>query len=358
MIHATRNTQYATRKVKIGNVTIGGNNPVAVQSMTKTDTRDIKVTIAQIKELERAGCELIRLAVPDMAAADALKSIKPAIEIPIVADIHFDHRLALRAIENGVDKLRINPGNIGARDRVVAVIQAAKDRKIPIRVGVNAGSLEKELVEKYGRHSPEALVQSAMRHVELLEEMDFFDIVVALKSSDVVTMIESYRLMAEMRDYPLHLGVTEAGTLFRGSIKSAIGIGVLLEQGIGDTIRVSLTTDPVNEVFAAYEILKSLGLRQHGVDFVSCPMCGRCEIDLIGIAKKIERHVKMIDLPLKIAVMGCVVNGPGEARDADLGLAGGKGMGLIFKKGEKYKKVNEDEMVDVFIDEIDKMLKG
>lgn len=358
MIHATRNTQYATREVKIGNVTIGGNNPVAVQSMTKTDTRDIKATIAQIKELERAGCELIRLAVPDMAAADALKSIKPAIEIPIVADIHFDHRLALRAIENGVDKLRINPGNIGDRDKVVAVIQAAKDRKIPIRVGVNAGSLEKELVEKYGRHSPEALVQSAMRHVELLEEMDFFDIVVALKSSDVVTMIESYRLMAEMRDYPLHLGVTEAGTLFRGSIKSAIGIGVLLEQGIGDTIRVSLTTDPVNEVFAAYEILKSLGLRQHGVDFVSCPMCGRCEIDLIGIAKKIERHVKMIDLPLKIAVMGCVVNGPGEARDADLGLAGGKGMGLIFKKGEKYKKVNEDEMVDVFIDEIDKMLKG
>lgn len=348
---------YRTKEIKIGKVTIGGDFPVAVQSMTKTDTRDIKATIAQIEELKETDCEIIRLAVPDMEAADALKSIKAEVDIPLVADIHFDYRLALKAIENGVDKLRINPGNIGSRDRVISVVQTAKNRKIPIRVGVNAGSLEKDLLEKYGRHSPEALVQSAMRHVEILEEMDFFDIVISLKSSDVGTMIESYRLMAEKRDYPLHLGVTEAGTLFRGAIKSAVGIGVLLSEGIGDTIRVSLTAHPVDEVFAAYEILKSLGLREHGVEFVSCPMCGRCEIDLIGIAKKIERHLKKIDKPLKIAVMGCVVNGPGEAKDADIGLAGGKGMGLIFKKGKKYKKVTEEEMVDIFIDEIDKMLR-
>jgi len=349
---------HKTREVKIGDVTIGNGHPIAVQSMTKTDTRDVKSTIAQIRELESVGCEIIRLAVPDMEAAEALKPIKASANIPVVADIHFDYRLALKAIENGVDKLRINPGNIGDRGRIVSVVNAAKEREIPIRVGVNAGSLEKDLLEKYGRHSPEALVESAMRHIRILEEMDFSDIVVALKSSDVVTMLESYRLMAEKRDYPLHLGVTEAGTLFRGAIKSAIGIGVLLEQGIGDTIRVSLTAEPADEVFAAYEILKSLGLRKYGVEFISCPMCGRCEIDLLGIAKKIESYVKKIDIPLKIAVMGCVVNGPGEASDADIGLAGGKGMGLIFKKGKKYKKVDESEMVDVFIDEIDKMLSN
>lgn len=346
---------HKTKEVNIGKVTIGGEHPITVQSMTKTDTRDIQATIAQIKELEEADCEIIRLAVPDMEAADALKQIKAGVDIPLVADIHFDYRLALKAIENGVDKLRINPGNIGSRDRVVSVVQAAKAQKIPIRVGVNAGSLEKKLVEKYGRHSPEALVQSAMHHVRILEELNFFNIVISLKSSDVITTIKSYRLMAKKRNYPLHLGVTEAGTKFRGVIKSAIGLGVLLEEGIGDTIRVSLTAHPVDEVDAGYEILKSLGLRKHGVEFVSCPMCGRCEIDLIGIAKKIERHVKKIDKPLKIAVMGCVVNGPGEAKDADIGLAGGKGVGLIFKKGEKYKKVTEDEMVEVFIDELDKI---
>lgn len=352
------NLMHKTREVKIGKVTIGGEHPIAVQSMTKTDTRDIKATVAQIKELESADCEIIRLAVPDMEAADALKSIKAEVDIPVVADIHFNYKLALRAVENGVDKLRINPGNIGSRDRVVSVVQAAKEQKIPIRVGVNAGSLEKDLVEKYGRHSPSALVQSAMRHVKILEELDFFDIVISLKSSDVVTTIESYRLMAEKRDYPLHIGVTETGTKFKGAIKSAVGIGVLLEEGIGDTIRVSLAAHPVDEVTVAYEILKSLGLREHGVEFVACPMCGRCEIDLIGIARKIESHVEKIDKPLKVAVMGCVVNGPGEASDADIGLAGGRGMGIIFKKGKKYKKVDEEEMVDVFIKEINNMVMG
>ena len=343
--------------ITVGDVLIGGNSPISVQSMTKTDTRDVSATVAQIKLLEEAGCEIIRIAVPDMDTAEAIKSIKKAINIPLVADIHFDYRLALAAIAHGADKLRINPGNIGSEERIKAVVAAAKNRNIPIRIGVNAGSLEEDLREKYGRGCPEALVASAQRHMAILERLSFYDIVISLKDSNVVNMIESYRLMAQQTEYPLHLGVTEAGTKQAGTIKSAVGIGTLLAEGIGDTIRVSLTENPLEEVKVGFEILKSLGLRKHGIDIISCPTCGRCEVDLMGIAHEIERRTAHMKEDLTIAVMGCVVNGPGEAKDADIGLAGGKGRGVIFKKGRKVKTVSESDLVEEFTAELAKMVK-
>lgn len=345
-----------SRKVMVGNVPIGGSSPITVQSMTNTDTRDVKATVKQIRRLERAGCEIVRVAVPDMEAAEALGRIRRSISIPLVADIHFDYTLALKAIEMGVDKLRINPGNIGDERRIKAVVEAAKGRGIPIRIGVNSGSLERDILKKYGHPTPEAMVESAMRHVRLLEEMDFHDIVISLKASDVRTTVEAYKLVAERCDYPLHLGVTEAGTFFSGTVKSSIGIGALLLDGIGDTIRVSLTADPVEEIRVGYEILKSLGLRERGPNFISCPTCGRCEIDLISIAEEVQRRLSHIEEPITIAIMGCVVNGPGEAREADVGLAGGKGKGVIFKKGRPIKTVPEEKLVDELIGEVEGMI--
>ncbi len=344
-----------TKKIKVGDIYIGGNSKIAIQSMTNTDTRDIKATINQILRLEEAGCDIVRCAVPDMEAADAIKGIVKGINIPLVADIHFDYRLALKAIENGVSKLRINPGNIGSVERVEIVAKAAKEKNIPIRIGVNSGSLEKELLKKYGRVCPEALVESALNHVKILEDISFDDIAISIKSSDVVQMIESYRLISEKVKYPLHVGVTEAGTIWRGTIKSSVGIGALLSQGIGDTIRVSLTGDVVEEVKVGKEILKSLGYIREGIEFVSCPTCGRTQIDLIKIAEEVENKLSKLDKNIKVAVMGCVVNGPGEAREADIGIAGGKGEGLIFKKGEIIKKVKEEDLVEELLKEIDKL---
>ncbi len=341
----------------MGNVTIGGDAPITVQSMTNTDTRNVAQTRAQINNLVKAGCEIIRVAVPDMEAAKALPQIKQGLGIPLVADIHFDYRLALASLEAGVEGLRINPGNIGGEDKVAAVVKEAKRKKVPIRIGVNAGSLEKDLAVG-GAVTPEAMVQSALRHITMLEKMDFYDIKVSLKASDVPLMLEAYRLLAGRVDYPLHIGVTEAGTLFRGSIKSAVGIGILLWEGIGDTVRVSLTGDPVHEVSAAYEILKSLGLRQRGVEIISCPTCGRTQIDLITIAGEVEERLAALDEPLKVAVMGCVVNGPGEAKHADVGIAGGKGEGLIFRKGKVIRKVKEELLVEELIKEIDQIING
>jgi len=342
-----------SQEVKVGGGTIGANAPISVQSMTSTDTRDVPETIAQIKRLEEAGCEIIRVAVPNMDAAESLKAIKQEMTVPLVADIHFDYRLALKAIDNGVDKLRINPGNIGSEDRIKAVVKAAKDRKVPIRIGVNAGSLEDELLAKYGHSCPESLVESAIKHIRILEQLDFHDIVISLKDSNVINMVESYRLIAEQTEYPLHLGVTEAGSRFSGTIKSAIGIGVLLHEGIGDTIRVSLTEDPLEEVKVGFEILKSLGLRVHGPNIISCPTCGRCQINLIEITHEIERKTAHIKQPINIAVMGCVVNGPGEAKGADIGIAGGKGKGVIFKRGVKMKTVAEEHLIEEFLAELD-----
>ncbi|SFG49789.1 4-hydroxy-3-methylbut-2-en-1-yl diphosphate synthase [Desulfotomaculum arcticum] len=341
----------------MGNVTIGGDAPVTVQSMTNTDTRNALETRNQINKLVQAGCEIIRVAVPDLEAARALPQIKKGLDIPLVADIHFDYRLALASLEAGVEGLRINPGNIGGADKVAAVVKEAKRRNTPIRIGVNAGSLEKDLATG-GAVTPEAMVQSAVRHIAMLEKMDFYDIKVSLKASDVPLMLEAYRLLAGRVDYPLHIGVTEAGTLFRGSIKSAVGIGILLWEGIGDTVRVSLTGDPVHEVRAAYEILKSLGLRQRGVEIISCPTCGRTQIDLITIAGEVEERLAALDKPLKVAVMGCVVNGPGEAKHADVGIAGGKGEGLIFRKGKVIRKVKEEFLVEELIKEIDQIIGG
>jgi (E)-4-hydroxy-3-methylbut-2-enyl-diphosphate synthase len=342
-----------TRTIYVGRVPIGGEYPVAVQSMTKTDTADIKSTTKQIKALEALGCEIIRLAVPDMNAAKALGKIKKSINIPMIADIHFDWRLALEAIEQGVDGLRINPGNIGAKWKIKEVVTAAKERGIPIRVGVNAGSLEKELLRKYGHPKPEALVESAGRHIEILEELSFTNIKVSLKASEVLKTIEAYRLFSERYNYPLHIGVSEAGPPSRGIVKSSVGLGILLSEGLGDTIRVSLTAEPEEEVRVAYEILRSLGLRKRGVDIISCPTCGRCKIDLKGLATKVEYKLRDIDKPITIAVMGCVVNGPGEAREADFGIAGGKGRGILFKKGEIVKTVKEDELLDALLEEIE-----
>ncbi len=344
-----------TRVVNIGNVAIGGDNPIAIQSMCNTKTADVESTVSQIIELEKAGCEIIRVAVPDMEAAEAIKDIKKRIHIPLVADIHFDYRLALKAIENGVDKLRINPGNIGGEDRVKAVADAAKARNIPIRIGVNSGSLEKSILEKYGGVTPQGLVESALGHVRILEKYDFHDIVISIKASNVPFSLETYSLLSDTVDYPIHLGITEAGTVYSGTIKSAVGIGAILAMGIGDTIRVSLTGDCVDEVRAAKEILKALGLRKSGIEFVSCPTCGRTSIDLIGLAKKVEERCAGIDKNIKVAVMGCAVNGPGEAREADIGIAGGNGQGLIFKKGEIVKKLPEAELLDALMEEIEKL---
>lgn len=341
-----------TKEVKIGKVKIGGNNPILIQSMCNTDTRDVKRTCEQILKLEKEGCEIIRVAVPDMEAAEALKQIKNKINIPLTADIHFDYRLALKAIENGVDKLRINPGNIGDEGRIKEVAERAKDRNIPIRIGVNSGSLEKDILNKYGSVTPKGLVESALNHVKILEKYNFHDIIISIKASNVDFTLESYYLLSKSVDYPLHLGITESGTVWAGSIKSAVGIGSILSMGIGDTIRVSLTGDPCEEIKTAKEILKSLGLRKYGIEFISCPTCGRTEIDLIKIANEIENRCKNINKDIKVAVMGCAVNGPGEAREADIGIAGGKGYGLIFKKGEIYKKVKENELINALIDEI------
>lgn len=344
-----------TKKIKVGDVYIGGESKIAIQSMTNTDTRDAKATINQILRLEEAGCGIVRCAVPDMEAAEAIKEIVKGIHIPLVADIHFDYRLALKAIENGVSKLRINPGNIGSTERVKIVAEAAKANNIPIRIGVNSGSLEKELLKQYGRVCPEALVQSALNHVKILEDVSFEDIIISIKSSNVIQMIESYKLISEKVKYPLHIGVTEAGTIWRGTIKSSVGIGALLSQGIGDTVRVSLTGDVVEEVKVGKEILKSLGYINEGVQFVSCPTCGRTQINLIKIAEEVENKIGNLNKNIKVAVMGCVVNGPGEAREADIGIAGGNGEGLIFKKGEIFKKVKEEDLVEELLKEIEKL---
>lgn len=341
------------RIVNIDGVKIGGDNPVAIQSMCNTDTRDVKATVNQIHELENAGCEIIRVAVPDMVAAKAVADIKKQIHIPLVVDIHFDYRLALECMKNGADKVRINPGNIGDRDRVKQVVEMAKEREIPIRIGVNGGSLERELLQKYGGVTADALVESAMGHVAILDELNFNNVVVSIKISDVPKMLCAYRKFNEISDIPLHIGVTESGTLKGGTIKSAVGIGALLAEGIGDTMRVSLTANPVEEIYAAYDIQKVLGMRKTGAEIVSCPTCGRTQLDLISIANEVEKRAANIDKPIKIAVMGCAVNGPGEAREADIGIAGGKGEGLIFKKGEIIKKVPQDSLVDELMKEIE-----
>lgn len=343
-----------TKKVQVGSVAIGGDAPITVQSMTNTDTRDVKATVRQILQLEETGCEIVRIAIPDMEAAQAVSEIKKNIHIPLVADIHFDYRLALECIDRGADKIRINPGNIGSKERVREVVKQAKQRGIPIRIGVNSGSIEKELLEKYGSPTAEAMVESALRHVSLLEEHGFNDIVVSLKASNVPMMIEAYRLASTKMHYPLHLGVTEAGTIWAGTIKSSIGIGSLLTDGIGDTIRVSLTGKPEEEVKVGIQILKSLGLRKSGVELISCPTCGRCQINLINIANQVEQRLQNHKKNIKVAVMGCAVNGPGEAREADIGIAGGNGVGLIFKKGEIIKKVPEEELLDALMHEIEK----
>ena len=341
------------RIVNIGGVKIGGDNPVAIQSMCNTDTRDVKATVNQIHELENAGCEIIRVAVPDMVAAKAVADIKKQIHIPLVVDIHFDYRLALECMKNGADKVRINPGNIGSRDRVKAVVDMAKEREIPIRIGVNGGSLDKRLLEKYGGVTADALVESALEHVAILDDLNFRDIVVSIKVSHVPTMLEAYRKFHQISDIPLHIGVTEAGTKRSGTIKSAVGIGALLSEGIGDTMRVSLTADPVEEIYTAYDILKVLGLRQQGAELVSCPTCGRTQLDLIPIAEEVERRLAGIQKPIRVAVMGCAVNGPGEARGADIGIAGGKGEGLIFKKGQILRKVPQERLVEELMKEIE-----
>lgn len=341
-----------TKTIKIGNQVIGGGHPVLIQSMTNTKTEDVAATVAQILTLEKAGCQIIRCAVPTMEAARALGEIKKQIHIPLVADIHFDYKLAIAAMENGADKIRINPGNIGSRERIQAVVDVAKERQIPIRVGVNSGSLEKELVEKYHGVTAEGLVESALDKVKIIEDMGYDQLVISIKSSDVLMCAKAHELIAQKTDYPLHVGITEAGTLFYGNIKSAVGLGIILYQGIGDTIRVSLTGDPSEEVKSAKRILKTLGLRNGGIEVVSCPTCGRTQIDLIGLANKVEDMVQDIPLDIKVAVMGCVVNGPGEAKEADIGIAGGKGVGLLIKKGEIIKKVPEDQLLETLRDEL------
>ena len=345
-------TRNETKKVRIGNVWVGGGSPVAIQSMTNTKTEDVESTVAQILKLEAAGCEIIRCAVPTMEAAEVLKEIKKQIHIPLVADIHFDYRLAIAAIENGADKIRINPGNIGDKDRVKAVVDKAKEYGIPIRVGVNSGSLEKNLVEKYGGVTAEGIVESALDKVRLIEDMGYDNLVVSIKSSVVLMCVKAHELIAKECPYPLHVGITESGTLLSGNIKSSVGLGIILYQGIGDTIRVSLTGDPVEEIKSAKLILKTLGLRKGGIEIVSCPTCGRTKIDLIGLANQVEDMVKDIPLDIKVAVMGCVVNGPGEAKEADIGIAGGIGEGLLIKKGEIIKKVKEEELLETLRQEL------
>lgn len=342
-----------TRKVNVGGVVIGGSSPIVIQSMTNTRTADVESTVRQIKELEKAGCEIVRCTVPDEESARALKEIKKQIHIPLVADIHFDYRMAIEAMKNGADKIRINPGNLGGKEPTRKVVEEAKKYHVPIRVGVNMGSVEQDLVEKYGRTS-RALCESALRSVGYLEEMDFDQIVVSLKASDVTTCTEAYEMFSSRSDYPLHIGVTEAGTWYDGSVKSSMGLGILLHEGIGDTMRVSLTGDPVDEVVLARKILNFMNIRRSGVEIVSCPTCGRTEIDLIGLAQKAEKMLSGMKKPMKVAIMGCVVNGPGEAKDADFGIAGGKGMGLVFRKGEVIRKVPEEELLNALKEEAER----
>ena len=345
-------TREDTKVIQIGTVKIGGGNPVAIQSMTNTKTEDVEATVQQILALEVAGCQIIRCAVSTMEAAEAIREIKKRIHIPLVADIHFDYRLAIAAIENGADKIRINPGNIGDRSRVQAVVDKAKEYNIPIRVGVNSGSLEKPLLEKYGGVTAEGIVESAMDKVRLIEEMGYDNLVVSIKSSDVLMCVKAHELIAKQCPYPLHVGITESGTVLSGNIKSSVGLGIILYQGIGDTIRVSLTGDPLEEIKSAKLILKTLGLRKGGIEVVSCPTCGRTKIDLIGLANQVENMVADIPLDIKVAVMGCVVNGPGEAKEADIGIAGGIGEGLLIKKGEIIKKVKEEQLLSVLREEL------
>lgn len=348
-------TRKKTKKIKVGDIFIGGDTPILVQSMCNTDTRDVEATVNQIKQLIQGGCEIVRVAVPDMEAAKCLGKIKSKINIPLVADIHFSADIAMEAIEQGVDKLRINPGNIGSREKVERLVEKCKEREIPIRIGVNAGSLEKEILEKYnGKATAEGMVESAFKHIKILEENDFYDIVVSLKASDIERTIEAYRLFSEKSDYPVHIGVTEAGTFFRASVMSSIGLGVLLYDGIGDTLRVSITGDPVKELKVAYEILKSLGLRKKGISVTSCPTCGRTEIDIEKLTGEVEKAVEGIDKNIRVAVMGCVVNGPGEAKEADLAIVGGKDVGLIMKKGEIIKNVPEKDLLKEFLKEIER----
>jgi (E)-4-hydroxy-3-methylbut-2-enyl-diphosphate synthase len=345
-----------SRRIYIGRVPIGDGAPVAVQSMTNTDTRDVSATVAQIKRLEDAGCEIVRLAVPDETAADALQRIKREVSAPLIADIHFDYHLAISAIKAGADGLRINPGNIGGRDKLEKVINEARIRDIPIRIGVNSGSLQKDILNKYGHPTPEAMVESALEHIRLFEEMDFMNIKISMKSSNVLNTISAYKLLSNKTDYPFHLGVTEAGTLISGTVKNAIGIGMLLYEGIGDTIRVSLSRDPVEEVKVAYEILRALNMRHRGPEIISCPTCGRTEIDLFSIVEAVEKGLEGITASPKVAVMGCVVNGPGEAREADIGIAGGRGQGVLFKKGEVVDKFPEEELAAALIREVKKLV--
>jgi len=344
-----------TRPVRVGNLTIGGSNTLYIQSMTTTKTHDVEATVKQIHRLEEAGCQIVRVAVPDERAANAIPEIKKRIHIPLVADIHFDYKLALKAIEGGVDKIRINPGNIGKREKVEAVVKAAKERGIPIRVGVNAGSLEKRILQKYGYPTADGMVESALDHIRILEELDFHDIIVSLKASDIRLAVEAYEKAARTFDYPLHLGITESGTLFSGTIKSAAGLGILLNKGIGNTIRISLSADPVEEVKVAKELLKIFGLASNAPTLIACPTCGRIEIDLIKIANEVEEYLQNIKAPIKVSILGCAVNGPGEAREADIGIAGARGEGLLFRKGKIIRKVPEETMVEELKKEIDKL---
>lgn len=343
-----------TKEIRIGNLSIGGNAPIAVQSMCNTMTQDVSATVAQIRALESAGCEIIRVAVPDEEAASAISQIKSQISIPLVADIHFDYKLAITSAKAGADGLRFNPGNIGSQKNVKALVDCAKDLNIPIRIGVNSGSLEKDILEKYNGVTPDAMVESAMHHVHLLESFNFDQIKISIKASDVSRTVEAYRVLSSKCDYPLHVGITEAGGLYSGITKSAIGIGMILSEGIGDTIRVSLTRDPIEEIRVGYEILRALGIRHRGPEIISCPTCGRCRINLFKIAEEVEKALLTSTLPIKVAIMGCVVNGPGEARDADIGIAGGDGLGILFKKGKVLRKVPEDRLVEVLLDEIGK----
>ncbi|WGX75522.1 flavodoxin-dependent (E)-4-hydroxy-3-methylbut-2-enyl-diphosphate synthase [Paraclostridium bifermentans] len=346
-----------SREVSVGSLKIGGNNPISIQSMTNTDTRDAKATIEQIKRLEEVGCDVVRVAVPDMEAAKNIGEIKKNVNIPVIADIHFDHRLALEAIDQGVDGVRINPGNIGSIEKVKMVVNKCKEKNLKIRIGVNGGSLEKELLEKYGSATAEALVESALGHVKILEDLDFCNIVISLKSSDIYKTIEAYELISKKVDYPLHIGITELGSVKKGTIKSSIGVGALLLKGIGDTIRISLTGDPTEEVIVGKEILRSLDLLNDKIKVISCPTCGRCNIDLISVVNEVEEKINKVDKDMTVAIMGCAVNGPGEAKEADIGIAGGKGEGLLFKKGEIIRKIKGDNLVEELLNEIDKFNK-
>ncbi|MFH0924391.1 MAG: flavodoxin-dependent (E)-4-hydroxy-3-methylbut-2-enyl-diphosphate synthase [bacterium] len=345
--------RHKVKTIQIGQVKIGGDAPVTVQSMTKTDTRNAKKTIRQIKRLEKAGCEIIRVAVPDEEAVRQLSTIKKNISIPLIADIHFDHKLAIKSIQEGADAIRINPGNISDNKKIVEIIKTAHEYNIPIRIGVNAGSLEKHLLTKYHGPTPEALVESALNHIKTFEDIGFYQIKLSLKSSNINDTVHAYRLIAKKTDYPLHLGITEAGPLLRGSIKSAIGLGILLAEGIGDTIRVSLTDAPLKEIQVAYEILKGLEIRKRGVEIISCPTCGRCQVDIIKLTRQIEKKLAYILKPIKVAVMGCVVNGPGEARECDIGIAGGKGQGVLFRKGKIIKKIREPDLLQALMEEVE-----